>query len=246
MDKEEIMTKDSFPGTRSIGLLLDPDKVDDKSLFRAINVVVKCAPDFILVGGSLTFQDSYHLINEIKRLCAIPVVIFPGSPLQVCRNADLILFLSLISGRNPELLIGNHVTVAPLLRNSRDKIFPVGYILVDGGSYTSVEYMSNTKAIPRNKPDIAVATALAGEMLGLKAIYLEAGSGAAEAVPKEMISLVRENISIPLIVGGGIKKSAQVEEIFDAGANMIVIGSAFERDPGFLMDACAIRDKLSK
>jgi phosphoglycerol geranylgeranyltransferase len=142
------------------------------------------------------------------------------------------LLLSLISGRNPDLLIGNHVVAAPLIKKFKIITIPTGYILIDTGKTTSVEYMSNTKAIPSDKPDIALATAMAGEMLGLKVIYLDAGSGAFEPVPVKMVEMVRKNISIPLIVGGGIKNKDQVVSLCRAGADIIVIGNFFEENAG--------------
>ena len=154
------------------------------------------------------------------------------------------MLLSLISGRNPELLIGNHVTAAPFLKNVREKIVSVGYILINCGSRTSVEYISQTEAIPSGKPEIAAATAMAGEMLGLGMIYLEAGSGAEHHVPVNIISAVRENVSIPVIVGGGIETREEIENIFLAGADAVILGNGCERNPELLRDACRVRDKL--
>ena len=156
------------------------------------------------------------------------------------------MLLSLISGRNPELLIGNHVIAAPHLKDVRDKLVPVGYILISCGPRTSVEYISQTEAIPSDKTEIAVATALAGEMLGLKMIYLEAGSGAANHVPLEMIRSVHDNISIPLAVGGGIRTAGEVKDIFAAGADLIILGNGCEKNPALLSEACRIRDEFRK
>jgi putative glycerol-1-phosphate prenyltransferase len=152
--------------------------------------------------------------------------------------------LSLISGRNSELLIGNHVIAAPFLKDARDKLISVGYILIGNGHRTSVEYISQTESIPSDKSEIAVATALAGEMLGMKMIYLEAGSGASNHVPLNLIRAVRENITIPLAVGGGIKDRDQVEEVFNAGADLIVLGNSIENNPELLVEACRVRDKF--
>lgn len=198
------MTKDDFPGKRSIALLLDPDKTGENNLKKILQIASGSGTDYILVGGSLTFNSTDLLIAKIKDLCSIPVVLFPGNLLQLSLKADAILLLSLISGRNPELLIGNHVIAAPFLRDAREKLISVGYILVGCGKKTSVEYISQTEAIPRDKTDLVVATALAGEMLGLSMIYLEAGSGAQEPVPPGIIKAVRENVTVPLAVGGGI------------------------------------------
>jgi geranylgeranylglyceryl phosphate synthase family protein len=156
------------------------------------------------------------------------------------------LLLSLISGRNPELLIGNHVIAAPYLKDIREKLVSVGYILVGCGSKTSVEYISQTEAIPADKPDIVTATAIAGEMLGLSMIYLEAGSGASGPVPGQVIRSVRENLSVPLAVGGGIRNKEEIQEIFTAGANLIILGNGCEKNPDLLAEACKVRDYFRK
>ena len=231
-----------FPHKRSIALLLDPDKSMER-LEDTLEAAVNNRIDYIMVGGSLTFNRVESLITEVKNRCSIPVVLFPGNLLQLDLEADIILLLSLISGRNPELLIGNHVVAAPYLKNVKEKTFSVGYILISCGKKTSVEYISQTDAIPMDKEDIAIATALAGELLGLKGIYLEAGSGADRHVPIKTIKSVRENIKIPLIVGGGIKNGKEINEIFNAGADMIVIGNSCEKNPGFIAEACDARDR---
>jgi phosphoglycerol geranylgeranyltransferase len=231
-----------FPGTKSIGLLVDPDKTRGASLVNFLKIAEEGKTDFILVGGSLTFNRIDDLIDTVKQHTSIPVILFPGSLLQLTLKADVIMLLSLISGRNPELLIGNHVTAAPHLKESREKLISVGYILIGCGTKTSVEYISQTEAIPADKPDIAVATALAGEMLGLQMIYLEAGSGASNPVPLSIIKAVRENISVPLAVGGGIKSKDKITEFFNAGVNLIILGNGVENNPGLLLDACRIRD----
>jgi putative glycerol-1-phosphate prenyltransferase len=200
--------------------------------------------DFILTGGSIAFNSVDNLIDRVKDLCKIPVVLFPGNLLQLSLKADAILLLSLISGRNPELLIGNHVIAAPYLRNVKEKLIPVGYILVGGGKKTSVEYMSQTEAIPADKSDLVVATALAGEMLGFRMIYLEAGSGAAYPVPQKVIKAVKENISIPVAVGGGLRTPGDVSAAFQAGANLVILGNGCEKNPGLLSEACSIRDSI--
>lgn len=232
-----------FPHRRSIALLVDPDKPTGR-LKQTLSIASTHKTDYILVGGSLTHKRVDSLIANIKQQCSIPVVLFPGNLLQLSLDADIIMLLSLLSGRNPELLIGNHVIAAPFLKSVREKVHPVGYVLILCGSKTSVEYISQTSAIPMDKSDITVATALAGEMLGMKSIYLEAGSGAVTHVPTATIKAVRENITIPLIVGGGIRKPSEVEEIFNAGADMIVLGNSCEEDPGFLAAACEARDSI--
>jgi len=167
----------------------------------------------------------------LKSKTSLPVVLFPGSAMQFAPNADGILFLSLISGRNPDFLIGQHVAVAPTVKQSGVEVIPTGYILIDGGSPTSVQYMSQTMPIPNTKPEIAVATAIAGELLGLKAIYLEAGSGAMVPVPAVLIQAVRKAITIPIIVGGGIRTREQYQSALDAGANLVVVGNGLEANP---------------
>jgi len=240
------MKRADFPGNKSIALLLDPDKAKGESLVRLLKIAEQNNTDYILAGGSLTFTDIDTLIDSVRKLTSIPVVLFPGNLLQLTTKADLIMLLSLISGRNPDLLIGNHVIAAPHLKNEMEKLVPVGYTLISCGSKTSVEYISQTEAIPSDKPEIAAATALAGEMLGLKMIYLEAGSGAAHHVPIDLIRTVRNTISIPLAVGGGIRQSSQIKEIFNAGANLIILGNGCEKNPELLADACKIRDEFRK
>jgi putative glycerol-1-phosphate prenyltransferase len=238
------MKKSKFPGEKSVALLLDPDKSTDESLFRLLGIAEQTGTDYIFAGGSVTFKSTGNLVELIKQRSALPVVLFPGNLLQLTDKADKILLLSLISGRNPDLLIGNHVLAAPFLAESRQKLVPTGYILINCGSKTSVEYISQTEAIPSDKTDIVVATAMAGEMLGLRMIYLEAGSGAERHVPLEIISSVRKNTGIPLAVGGGIKTSDQVRSVFEAGANLVILGNGCENNPQLLADACAVRDTL--
>jgi putative glycerol-1-phosphate prenyltransferase len=244
--QKKIMKPNNFPGKNSIALLLDPDKAKGDLLKNILKTAVESKADYIFAGGSLTFTSIDNLIIEIRRLCSIPVVLFPGNLLQLTLNADVILLLSLISGRNAELLIGNHVIAAPHLKGVREKLVSVGYILISCGKKTSVEYISQTEAIPCNKPEIAVATALAGEMLGLQMIYLEAGSGATNHAPIDLVKAVRQNISIPLAVGGGIKSKDEVEDIFEAGADLIILGNGCEKNPELLFEACRIRNKFRK
>ena len=238
------MKTHNFPGKKSIALLLDPDKAKGDSLKKILGIAAESNTDYILTGGSLTFNSIDILIDEVRKLSKIPVVLFPGNLLQLTLKADIILLLSLISGRNPELLIGNHVTAAPVLKNAREKLISVGYILISCGNRTSVEYISQTESIPSDKPEIAAATAIAGEMLGLKMIYLEAGSGATNPVPVSIIRAVRKNVSIPVAVGGGIKNKKEIEGIFKAGADLIILGNGCEKNPDLLFDACRIRDQF--
>lgn len=217
-------------------ILVDPDKHDRTSISAIGKTAGRDTVDFILVGGSLVSGSMDETVALLKETTDLPVILFPGNVLQISPHADGILLLSLISGRNPEFLIGNHVIAAPVLRKTNLEIIPTGYILVENGLTTSVEYMSNTKPIPADKIDLAVATAIAGEMLGHKLIYLEAGSGAKENVNAGMISEVRSHISIPLVVGGGIHSAGQIRETYRAGADIIVVGSAIEKKPEVVAD----------
>ncbi|PLX05245.1 MAG: geranylgeranylglyceryl/heptaprenylglyceryl phosphate synthase [Marinilabiliales bacterium] len=220
--------------SKVFALLIDPDKQTDESLKKLIGIANQIGIDFFLLGGSLISQYTDSCVKIIKEYSNVPLVLFPGSLLQINSDADGILLLSLISGRNPDFLIGNHVVAAPLLKKSKIETIPTGYILIEGGKVSSVEYMSNTKPIPSDKTDIAVATAIAGEMKGNKLIYLEAGSGAPTSVPTEIIKEVKQNISVPLIVGGGLKTRAQIKAVCDAGADIVVVGNAIEDQPELL------------
>ncbi len=222
---------------KQLAVLIDPDKQNEKSLLHLINLAENARVDFFFVGGSLLIEGRFEeTIAVIKKHSKIPVVIFPGNNYQVSKRADAILFLSLISGRNPEFLIGQHVIAAPSIKEAQLEVIPTGYLLIDGGRTSSTSYITQTVPIPNDKPDIAVATALAGEMLGMKAIYLEAGSGAINTVSQAMIKAVKENISVPLIVGGGIRSSEQAEEICKAGADIIVVGNVLEKEPELLLE----------
>ncbi len=229
-----------------VAQLIDPDRAEDESLIMTARQAEEAKVDLFLTGGSLTHVPVDGVIRRLKQLSAIPVILFPGNLTQLNAEADAILMLSLISGRNPDLLIGNHVIAAPFLKQVRDRIIPVGYILVDCGGGTSVGYMSQTAPVPYSKHDIAVATALAGEMLGMHAIYLEGGSGAARPVDPAMISAVREEITIPLITGGGLDSALKVDEAFAAGADMVVIGNGCEQNPLLIAEACRVRDNYNR
>ena len=220
---------------KAFAVLIDPDKLDDQGLMRTIELSVKSSVDYIFLGGSLVVTDTLDtMVATIKKNCSIPVVLFPGSPTQITSKADALLYLSLISGRNPELLIGHHVSSAPFIKQSGLEVIPVGYMLIDGGSPTTVSYISNTNPIPANKKDIAVCTAMAGEMLGLKLIYMDAGSGAQKAIPTEMIQQVAKHIQVPLVIGGGITSAEKAIENCLAGADIIVVGNAVEKDPSLI------------
>ena len=230
---------------KRFALLVDPDKYDDRSLEELIVHINQDSPDLLLVGGSILFTPIEITITALKLGTRIPVFLFPGNVIQLSDRADGILFLSLISGRNPEFLIGNHVLAAPHISRSGIEVIPTGYMLIENGLSTSVEYISNTRPIPAGKTEIAVATAMAGEMLGMKAIYLEAGSGAARMVGLDMIRAIRGNISLPLIVGGGITSAESAREVYNAGADIIVVGTALEKQPGLVKDFCALREELN-
>jgi len=223
-------------GKKMLAFLMDPDHYMGEKLTKAIALIHQCSPDIILIGGSLTQTHTDPLITELKKKISQPVVLYPGSLIQLSPSADAILLISLLSGRNPDYLIGNHVIAAPFIKQSGLEVIPTGYLLIDGGQTTSVEYMSQTRPIPANKPDIAVATALAGEQLGMKLIYLEAGSGAKNPVAIETIKQVKKALTIPLIVGGGLNTTQKIKDACDAGADLIVIGNALEKDPMLLSE----------
>ncbi len=229
---------------KSLAVLIDPDKSNLTRLEQSVSLCEKAAVDFFFVGSSLLLHDGLErCVQFIKKYSTIPVVLFPGNRFQICKEADAILLLSLISGRNPELLIGQHVQAAAQLKNSGLEIIPTGYVLIDGGKLTSVHYVSQTLPIPAEKNDIAISTALAGEMLGLKAIYLEAGSGAQHPVQEEMIAAVRKNISVPLIVGGGIRSGEAAYQTCKAGADILVVGNGFEDKPELIAEiSSAVRE----
>lgn len=224
----------SSPGKKFV-LLIDPDKLNVSAIISTVHAANESNVKLIFVGGSLMFVQIDTIIEIIKKHTEIPVVLFPGSLMQLSSKADAILLLSLVSGRNPDYLIGNHVLAAQYIRHSNLEVIPTGYILVDGGTVTSVEYISNTKPIPANKTDLIVSTAIAAEMLGNKLIYLEAGSGAKNHVPAEAIREVKRNISIPLIVGGGINTPDKVKQIIQAGADIVVVGNAIEKNMELMM-----------
>ncbi len=230
---------------KRFALLVDPDKYDDRSLDELIHHLNQDPPDLLLVGSSILFDPIEITITALKLGTHIPVFIFPGNIIQLSDRADGILFLSLISGRNPEFLIGNHVLAAPHLYRSGIEVIPTGYMLIENGKSTSVEYMSNTKPSPAGKTEIAVATAMAGEMLGMKSIYLEAGSGADNMVGPDMIRAIRKNISLPLIVGGGINSTGSAREAYKAGADMIVVGTAVEKQLNLVKEFCVLRDEVN-
>lgn len=227
-------------GKKSFAVLIDPDKVNASSLGRIIALSVEARVDYLFVGGSLVVSDNLdECIRQIKESCSIPVLLFPGSPSQISRHADALLYLSLISGRNADLLIGQHVVSAPFVRKSGLEIISTGYMVIDGGAATTVSYISNATPIPADKSDIALCTAMAGEMLGMKLIYMDAGSGAKKAISEEMIAAVARQIAVPLIVGGGIREAEKAYQDCKAGADVIVIGNAIEKDASLIREMAA-------
>lgn len=230
-------------GQKAFTVLIDPDKVVSSSLSSLLRSANDSKVDYLFVGGSLVVSD--HLdecIEQIKKESSIPVILFPGSPSQLSRHADALLYLSLISGRNPELLIGQHVISAPFVKKSGLEIMSTGYMVIDGGAPTTVSYISGAAPIPADKAEIALCTAMAGEMLGHKLIYMDAGSGARKPITEEMISLVAKNIEVPLVVGGGIRDAEKVYRNCKAGADVVVVGNVLEKEPSLLEEmAAAVR-----
>lgn len=217
-----------------LAVLIDPDKVVLEHLPSFFNKLHLSIATHIFVGGSTDeFKKTKTVVTKIKELTHLPVILFPGSFEQITEKADALLFLSLLSGRNPEFLINQHVKAAPLLKKTSLEIIPTGYILIDGGIETSVQKVSNTTPIPQNELPLIVNTALAGQLLGKKLIYLEAGSGSTVPVDASIISAVKKTLQIPLIVGGGIRSKKQLEKAYNAGADLIVIGTAFEENEAF-------------
>lgn len=227
---------------RKLAVLIDPDKHDSDRLFDFATDVERSAPDYLFIGGSLIFKSTVaEAAKIIKAASSKPLVLFPGHFTQLTDEVDAVLLLSLISGRNPDLLIGQHVLAAPMLKSLGSKVLSTGYLLVDGGRPTSVSYMSNTQPIPHDKVDIAVCTAIAGEALGMRYIYMDAGSGASHSIRLEMISAVAAAIDIPLIIGGGIRKTEHIEACWNSGANLVVVGNVLEQDRAFYQQLGSLR-----
>ncbi|HMU71881.1 MAG TPA: geranylgeranylglyceryl/heptaprenylglyceryl phosphate synthase [Ferruginibacter sp.] len=225
---------------KSFAVLIDPDKVNDSNMDQLIRLAVDAKVDYFLVGGSLVISNYLDdCVKLIKRSCSIPVILFPGSPNQVSKYADGLLYLSLISGRNADLLIGQHVVSAPVVKQSGLEILPTGYMVVDGGAPTTVSYISNASPLPSDKNEIAMCTAMAGEMLGMKLIYMDAGSGAKRAITEDMIRQVAHVIEVPLIIGGGITEPEKAYLNCKAGADVIVVGNAIEKDASLIREMAA-------
>ena len=215
-------------------VLIDPDKIALEDAGPACEVIAKAGADGILVGGSLLFSNKFdEFISEVKQKVDLPIVIFPGNSRQISHHADAILFLFFISSRNPNYLIGEQVIAAPVIKSMNLEAISTGYMHIESGNITTVEFLSGSRSIPRNKVEIAVAHALAAEYLGVKLIYLEAGSGAQQSVPDEMIREVAKYVSIPVVVGGGINSAEEAREKVEAGANVVVIGNFLENNLSF-------------
>ncbi len=235
-------------GEKLFAVLIDPDKVNDDSLVSIIELSEKSSVDLFFIGGSLMVSDYMDkCIQLIQSKTSIPTVLFPGSNIQVSKYADALLYLSLISGRNADLLIGQHVVSAPFVKASGLEIIPTGYMVIDGGHPTAVSYMSNSFPIPRDKKDIAMCTAMAGEMLGMKLIYMDAGSGANYPISGKMIGSVASHIDCPLVIGGGIRTTAQAIEACEAGADIVVVGNAIEKEASLIEELSqAIHSSIHK
>jgi putative glycerol-1-phosphate prenyltransferase len=226
---------------KQLAVLVDPDKLNDDQLIKTAKLAEKEKVDFLFVGGSLITSDSlFSCIKLLKEHAKMPVILFPGNSYQISRNADALLFLQLISGRNPDMLIGWHVLAAPYIKLSGIETIPTGYMLIDSGKPTSVSYMSNSMPIPHDKNDIASCTAMAGEMLGLKTIFMDAGSGALNPISDEMVEFVKGSIDVPLIIGGGIRTPEKARSVFKAGADIVVVGNTFEKNPGLISDFMSV------
>lgn len=220
-------------GTKLLAILLDPDKINWEQTDILIQKIIKSPATHILVGGSIVVTDNISRLIETLKSCRLPICIFPGHPSQISNNADGILLLSLLSGRNPDFLIQHHVDSAKTLKSSGLEIIPTAYLLIDGGTESAVKKVSKTTPLNQNNIDEIVSTAIAGELLGNKLIYLEAGSGAKNRVSNEIIAAVCENVEIPVLVGGGILSASEIQQAYRAGASLVVIGTAFENDINF-------------
>ena len=237
--KREIYKKiisNQHTNRKMLAVLLDPDTCDDEYLQQTLSILKAHTPDFVFVGGSHLHNSVDKLIELLKSELETDIILFPGNASQFSDKSDGLLYLSLLSGRNAEFLIGEHVNSAKAIKDSKLEVISTAYLLIEGGSTSSVEYMSNTRAIPHNKIDIAVSTAIAGELLGMQLTYLEAGSGAKHPVSQQMIQAVRTNTEKPLLVGGGIRTIEALTQAMDAGADLVVVGNVFETNPNLIMD----------
>lgn len=231
----DTIQKAQTNNNKLLAILIDPD-TDFGVTEILLGNIAQSKVDLIFVGGSLLYKGRIEeCLDFVKSRTQIPTVIFPGSEIQLSDKAEAILFLSLISGRNPDLLIGKHVTVAPFLKQMKLEVIPTGYMLIDGGKQTTASYISQSMPIPADKPGIAMATALAGEYLGLKLLYMDAGSGALNPVSSEMISIVKQHVQLPIVVGGGIKNKQAILDAWKAGADVVVVGNLLEKHPEELL-----------
>lgn len=222
---------------KKVALLIDPDDFAPEIFLNDFALLQSKYIDFIFVGGSLvTSNHMQEVVSLVKKHSNLPCVIFPGNAMQIDASADAILFLSLISGRNPEFLIGQHVVSAPIIKRSQLEVLPTGYMLINSGRATSVSYMSNTTPLPNDKPSLAASTAMAGEMLGLQVLYMDAGSGADYPVSSRIIRAVRNVTNVPLIVGGGLDSKEKIKSAFDAGADVVVIGNGVQKNPDLMTE----------
>jgi len=238
---EKIIKEKKGKKQKMFAWLIDPDKLNPEQLIAQLEIACQNPPSVILLGGSLMIKNQIdEFIQLIKSKLDLPIVIFPGSTNQVHANADGILFISLISGRNADFLIGRHVEVASLLKLTGIEVLPTAYMLIDCGVPTTASYISATMPLPYHKSDIAVSTAIAGEMLGLRLLFLDGGSGASKPVSPEMITKVSSSVDIPVIVGGGILNTQQMEAAFDAGADMVVVGNVIEKQPELLINFASL------
>lgn len=234
------LTEKKTKGQKAFAVLIDPDKAEVNELEGFCQLCSDAKVDYFFVGGSLVVSNQLdELIIAIRKNSSIPIVLFPGSPAQVSKYADALLYLSLISGRNAELLIGQHVISAPAVKHSGIEVISTGYMLVDGGSPTTVSYVSNSFPIPADKTEIAVCTAMAGEMLGMKLIYMDAGSGARRPVSEALITAVAEHVSVPIVVGGGIRDPEKAYHNCKAGADVVVVGNILEKNRNLVGEMAA-------
>ena len=236
---ESLVVKKS-KGEKSFAVLVDPDKVDADAIDELIALAVEARVDYFLVGGSLVISNHLdEVVQRFKQNSTIPIILFPGSPSQLSRHADALLYLSLISGRNADLLVGQHVISAPFVKQTGLEIMSTGYMVIDGGAPTTVSYISNATPIPADKNEIAMCTAMAGEMLGMKLIYMDSGSGAKRAISESMIHIVAKHIQVPLVIGGGITTPEKAYLNCKAGADVIVVGNAIEKDTSLIKEMAA-------
>jgi putative glycerol-1-phosphate prenyltransferase len=247
MTRNSVLRKRFSDGKKKFAFLIDPDKFSLSEIRGIAEYSEKAGVDFLFYGGSLVMEHNHpKYISVLKKYCSAPVILFPGNQLMIPEEADGLLLLSLISGRNAEMLIGKHVVAAPFLKTCRFEILPTGYMLIENGHPTAVSYMSCTTPIPAGQDDIAMCTAIAGELLGLQIIYMDAGSGAKNPVRLPMIKKVRQNITIPLIIGGGIRNAKQAKDAAIAGADVVVVGNAIENNPSLVQELCDAVHSLNK